>query len=1144
MQREFKISLSQEFYSDVVYLSQYDEDYPLIFTVFDKYAKANSINGCTAELTGLRPDGMGFTYTATAVGHTVSFTIDGMLTGLAGRHTGEIIFYKDTTKRMGTANIQIVVEPAARPDGTIDGDVERCQEIAAEVQEIVDNAYDAIYQEGEAWATGKRGGVDVGSDDDTYHNNAKYYAESISGVTSQVGQNTADISVLNTHLTAELISGNAFDILRFCNHVSEEHRYVTFTWNSDNTSCVVSGTASGGAAFDTFFNGANSFPKGMQAGGTYRLKHSATNVKFQAYAYINGVIDTTNILASITADKVFTVPSNATGILLRLAVSEGATASETVSPKLFTDALTNAELTASYNDFKTSISERIDADNGITDAIVCDDDMSIQWIKHYYIHATTGKPVPSDSSSVSITPLIRVPHGAKLIVSSFSPIVRYATYDRYGNAISVYTDNFGINFAISSEDASYIRLQYTSESDASLSTISVKVLYPDGLAHLSDLTGQTGFSDETGTATGNPIVISDSALIGFDDIDLSDEDTNEVLSICGKNIFNFQHKAKLGITSNGVTFRFSMATNVMTIESANGATATAISANNTMDGGCTQLDGVTAYHNFHFRLAVDTPVTVTPNYSYDPYYDDKILLFVIWAENGSIKQLPIGYEGATFTAKAGVQYGLRVRVSTGFKGTVTLSPQVEIGTDSTEYERYHGADVVMPVSDGVENAFELDEENRLVYSASGSNVTAEFGYATKTVHINANDPSAGVAVYHPDYDGTVNGNAWLYLFKFTPGATPVCVSGLPKGVVGLAYAQISDGTNTTYVYDDKPVMITAEANKEYAYRLYVLKNSTFDCTFTPVIATGKEAIKLFGSSYPVTSIYTDGDADLSVKYGKATNAELLQTAKDVAKKVNVLTAGKIAHPFKRLKGVGPIVTFIDDDTTNPTLVQRFHDIFADEDVVGNYAVEMKNVDDNSGLEELLLEYEQEGFGMLYHCYKQAGDADRYWESGNEMYDESLIRANFYRGLREYKQVGFNSARYWVTPYGVNDEFIRRLAREADMECLLSCPTSTYACNAVLGLGSNYCRYNLPRTIFLSDTDNDHQSKMFIDGCAEANGWLIIVTHVNSWPSAMVETNTARLTALIQYAKAAGCRIANFMDAYQTFKPLLMLNELF
>lgn len=203
MQREYKISLSQEFYSDVVYLSQYDEDYPIIFTVFDKYAKANSINGCTAELTGTRTDGMGFTYTASAVGHTVSFVIDAMLTGLAGAHTAEIIFYKDTTKRMGTANIRIVVEPAARPDGTIDGDVERAQEIAEQVQEIVDNAAATVKGEAEAWAVGQRDGVDVPSTDPAYENNAKFYAEQaaqiaedISEVTDQVATNTSDISDL------------------------------------------------------------------------------------------------------------------------------------------------------------------------------------------------------------------------------------------------------------------------------------------------------------------------------------------------------------------------------------------------------------------------------------------------------------------------------------------------------------------------------------------------------------------------------------------------------------------------------------------------------------------------------------------------------------------------------------------------------------------------------------------------------------------------------------------------------------------------------------------------------------------------------------------------------------------------------------
>ena len=35
----------------------------------------------------------------------------------------------------------------------------------------------ASKSDAEAWAVGQRGGVDVGSSDETYHNNAKYYAE-------------------------------------------------------------------------------------------------------------------------------------------------------------------------------------------------------------------------------------------------------------------------------------------------------------------------------------------------------------------------------------------------------------------------------------------------------------------------------------------------------------------------------------------------------------------------------------------------------------------------------------------------------------------------------------------------------------------------------------------------------------------------------------------------------------------------------------------------------------------------------------------------------------------------------------------------------------------------------------------------------
>ena len=140
MKREFKIALSQEFYSDVVYLSQYDTDYDIEFTVLDKYAKATGIDGYTAKFTGTRCDGLGFTFESTASGETVSFEINTSLTAISGTHKGEIVFYDTDGLFFGSANVQIVVEPAARPDGTIDADVERAQSIAEQIQEIVDTA--------------------------------------------------------------------------------------------------------------------------------------------------------------------------------------------------------------------------------------------------------------------------------------------------------------------------------------------------------------------------------------------------------------------------------------------------------------------------------------------------------------------------------------------------------------------------------------------------------------------------------------------------------------------------------------------------------------------------------------------------------------------------------------------------------------------------------------------------------------------------------------------------------------------------------------------------------------------------------------------------------------------------------------------
>lgn len=780
------------------------------------------------------------------------------------------------------------------------------------------------------------------------------------------------------------------------------------------------------------------------------------------------------------------------------------------------------------------------------DAVLSGNDVMLTWKKNVGINSETGADITS--TGYSTTDYIMIPDGATAVINTYAAVLRYAIYDQSGNTIDVYNNGFGINIRISSEDAYYCRLMFPSITDSDLEKVSVNFEYADGIARESGVakrvlnTNVFGFSNEKATVTGNPIVVSDATSDVISDISVSDGTSGEVLSLCGKNLFHFQHKSRLGLSSNGVTFTFNMKTQEYTVKSTTGATATAISANDTCTG-CTTLDGVTAYHNFHFRMKTDTPVTITPYYSYEPHYDDKIRLDLLWTEGGNIKALPIGHEGATIIASAGVEYGIRLRVAAGWTGEITMKPQVEIGRQSTVLEQYLGADVTLPLTDG-SNLFNMPAVGRRLY-APVSGISAYFDYLEYTVTVESASPASNGIICNPSYDGKVNNADWLYLAKFTPGAVPVYVPGVPEELVGMIAIAVSDGTNfVVYNTTTAPAVFVGESGKEYGYRIHVNAGAAFTYRFSPVIATGKRLLKEFGTYYPTMTAYTDGSASISVQYGKAKLSDEILSAVEIAKGVDKLTGGRIFSALDKLSDAGPVICFIDDDTSNATYVQQYHDIFAAEGVVGNYAVEMENLDNNPGLDDVLLEYERRGFGMIYHCYAQHGDSTRYWESGNAAYDEDLIRTNFYRGLRKYKKVGFNSAKYWVTPYGVNDQFIQNLAKEADMECLLTCPTSTYTSNAIITLGSNVKRYNMPRCIFLSDTNNDWQIKMLIDGCAADKGMLVIVTHVNSWPSAMVEANTARLTGLIQYAKAAGCKIQNFMTAYQTFKPLLMLNELF
>lgn len=356
MQREYKISLSQEFYSDVVYLSQYDSDYDVIFKVMNKHS-AVDVDGKSAKFTGTRKDGLGFTFEAVGIGSYVSFEINTSLTAVAGHHTAEIVFYDSQGLYFGSANVQVVVEPAARKDGTIDADTERAQEIAEEIQEIVDTAAATVKGEAEAWAVGQRDGVDVPSTDPAYENNAKYYAEQARDIADSIGID-ATLSVAGkaadakktgdeiSELKEDLNLYNSYDVLRqFATFADKTSGGITYTWNSDKTICTAVGTTTG-TSFTALYN-AFAMPVGVVAGEKYYIKcdTSDPNLMLEIITY-NG---NTSIQDDfITDDILYKIPDNATGLTIRIRTRHTSQAPSTINATIsvqIVNAQSNAELT-------------------------------------------------------------------------------------------------------------------------------------------------------------------------------------------------------------------------------------------------------------------------------------------------------------------------------------------------------------------------------------------------------------------------------------------------------------------------------------------------------------------------------------------------------------------------------------------------------------------------------------------------------------------------------------------------------------------------------------------------------------------------------------------------------------------------------
>lgn len=438
---------------------------------------------------------------------------------------------------------------------------------------------------------------------------------------------------------------------------------------------------------------------------------------------------------------------------------------------------------------------------------------------------------------------------------------------------------------------------------------------------------------------------------------------------------------------------------------------------------------------------------------------------------------------------------------------------------------------------GNSNIFEITEENK-----TGNGVTYEYDSSAGEIKVSSSGATADgtEAVFTTQKSESVPchfafkapKNMWL-----TFRSNPTEWMSFDSGVMYQIYR------NGKMIGYERGLGYSFRANKgdEYGFRIIVTKGWSGDIIFKPQLNIGKEAL-----DYEVccTKTYKEDTVSDDISVGNMVSIINTECTYEFAYDTEEIQVKK----GKKQKGM---ISFIDDDTTSCKYVKDYHDIFEGTGVCGTYAVMTRRMtdggtdpedssyhyryDDEGELLELLKTYEMEGFGMVLHCYWQndTHESTRYFNVATR--DIQKCRENMLRGLREYRELGFQNADLWVTPYGVQDTEIQNLAKELGLECLISMSNNTI-------ISEDYRnRWCIPRYSISTTSDQDYLKEQ-MRTAVEKGGWINIVTHANSWKSADYEMMKNKVREIIAYAKEIGLEIGTFGQCYNEWKETLYAVE--
>ena len=341
----------------IVNVSQYDNAFSIEFHLYSRTGSLDLSSVDSAAIRGKKLDGHAYSADAAYDNGVVTVTGHVQMTAISGKQTFEITLYDSVENELNSANFILNVEdaPMDQDDITSDSVIRELFNVTSRADKIIQAASDA-----EAWAVGQRDGVDVDTDDEAYHNNAKYYrdasissasaaATSASQAASSASSASSSASQASTSATQAALSASdavtsALEAAASAEKIEE--LTVAATTLAEGSSATVTKTTESGHYKLTF-----GIPKGAKGdkgnkGDTGETGETGTSITSIRKTGTSGLVDTYTITFSDSTTTTFTVTNGQNGsgsvadvLQNGVSVLDGDTARVTVPTK--TSDLTN-----------------------------------------------------------------------------------------------------------------------------------------------------------------------------------------------------------------------------------------------------------------------------------------------------------------------------------------------------------------------------------------------------------------------------------------------------------------------------------------------------------------------------------------------------------------------------------------------------------------------------------------------------------------------------------------------------------------------------------------------------------------------------------------------------------------------------------